>query len=149
MELKGKIKLETELIIHSSLRWIILITLLVHLYCIYTGYFKNKPFTKFNNIFSHVTVGFIHLQFVVGLYVYYTSEKTSIFLSDVKASMAISELRFYAVEHSLIMLIAIIIITIGSFKAKRIEDERKKYKTQIIYFTIGLILILAGIPWNM
>jgi len=149
LELKGKIKLETELIIHSSLRWIILITLLVHLYCIYTGYFKHKPFTKFNNIFSHVTVGFIHLQFVIGLYVYYTSEKTSIFLSDVKGSMAISELRFYTVEHSLIMLIAIIIITIGSFKAKRIEDERKKYKTQIIYFTIGLILILAGIPWNM
>lgn len=141
--------METELIIHSSLRWIILITLLVHLYCIYTGYFKHKPFTKFNNIFSHVTVGFIHLQFVIGLYVYYTSEKTSIFLSDVKGSMAISELRFYTVEHSLIMLIAIIIITIGSFKAKRIEDERKKYKTQIIYFTIGLILILAGIPWNM
>ena len=63
--------------------------------------------------------------------------------------MAISELRFFAVEHSLIMLIAIIIITIGSFKAKRVEDERKKYKTQMVYFTIGLILILAGIPWNL
>lgn len=141
--------METELLIHSSLRWVILLTLLIHLYCIYTGYFRNKPFTKFNRIFSHVTVGFIHLQFVIGLYVYYTSEKINIFLADVKGSMAISELRFFAVEHSLIMLIAIIIITIGSFKSKRIEDERKKYKTQIIYFTIGLVLILAAIPWNM
>lgn len=141
--------METELLIHSSLRWVILLTLLIHLYCIYTGYFRNKPFTKFNRIFSHVTVGFIHLQFVIGLYVYYTSEKINIFLADVKGSMAISELRFFAVEHSLIMLIAIVIITIGSFKSKRIEDERKKYKTQIIYFTIGLVLILAAIPWNM
>mgnify|MGYP005988992719 FL=1 len=141
--------METELLIHSSLRWVILLTLFIHLYCIYTGYFRNKPFTKFNRIFSHVTVGFIHLQFVIGLYVYYTSEKINIFLADVKGSMAISELRFFAVEHSLIMLIAIIIITIGSFKSKRIEDERKKYKTQIIYFTIGLVLILAAIPWNM
>ena len=141
--------METELLIHSSLRWVILLTLLIHLYCIYTGYFRNKPFTKFNRIFSHVTVGFIHLQFVIGLYVYYTSEKINIFLADIKGSMAISELRFFAVEHSLIMLIAIIIITIGSFKSKRIEDERKKYKTQIIYFTIGLVLILAAIPWNM
>ncbi|MGB1227141.1 MAG: hypothetical protein ACPG9K_04560 [Poseidonibacter sp.] len=141
--------METELLIHSSLRWVILLTLLIHLYCIYTGYFRNKPFTKFNRIFSHVTVGFIHLQFVIGLYVYYTSEKINIFLADIKGSMAISELRFFAVEHSLIMLIAIVIITIGSFKSKRIEDERKKYKTQIIYFTIGLVLILAAIPWNM
>jgi len=142
--------LETiELIIHSNLRWLVLITLFVHLYCIYTGYFKNKPFSKFNKIFSHITVGLVHLQFVVGLYVFYTSEKINIFLDDIKGSMSISEIRFFAVEHTSIMLIAIILITIGSFKSKRIEDERKKYKTQIIYYTIGLILILASIPWNL
>ena len=139
----------TQLIIHSVLRWVILITLITHLALIYKSYFGNKPFTKFNKIFSHVTVGFVHLQFVIGLYVYFTSEKINVFLDDVKGSMAISELRFFAVEHSLLMLIAIIIITIGSFKSKRIEDERKKYKTQIIYFTIGLVLILAAIPWNL
>jgi len=142
--------LETiELIIHSSLRWLILITLFVHLYCIYTGYFRNKPFSKFNKIFSHITVGFVHLQFVVGLYVYYTSEKISIFFENIKESMSIYELRFFAVEHSSIMLLAIILITIGSFKSKRIEDERKKYKIQMIYYTIGLILILASIPWKL
>lgn len=139
----------TELIIHSSLRWVVLATLFIHLFLIYNGYFRNKPFTKFNKIFSHITVGFVHLQFVLGLYVYYTSEKTTLFLADIKGSMSISELRYFAVEHSLIMLVAIIIITVGSFKSKRIEDERKKYKTQIIYFTIGLVLILAGIPWNL
>ena len=139
----------TELIIHSSLRWVVLTTLFIHLFLIYNGYFRNKPFTKFNKIFSHITVGFVHLQFVLGLYVYYTSEKTTLFLADIKGSMSISELRYFAVEHSLIMLVAIIIITVGSFKSKRIEDERKKYKTQIIYFTIGLVLILAGIPWNL
>jgi hypothetical protein len=139
----------TGLIIHSSLRWVILITLITHLFLIYKGYFQNKPFSKFNTIFGHITVGFVHLQFVIGIYVYFTSEKINAFLDDVKGSMSISELRFFAVEHSLIMLIAIIIITIGSFKAKRVEDERKKYKTQMVYFTIGLILILAGIPWNL
>jgi uncharacterized membrane protein len=142
--------LETiELIIHSILRWLVLITLFVHLYCLYKGFFQNKPFSKFNRIFSHITVGFVHLQFVVGLYVFYTSEKINIFLENVKDSMPIYELRFFAVEHTSIMLLAIILITIGSFKSKRIEDERKKYKTQIIYYTIGLVLILASIPWNL
>ena len=138
-----------ELIIHSILRWVILITLFIHLYCIYSGYFRNKEFSKFNKIFSHLTVGFVHLQFVVGLYVYYTSEKINIFLENVKESMSIYELRFFAVEHSSIMLLAIILITIGSFKSKRIEDDRTKYKIQMKYFTIGLILILASIPWNL
>jgi uncharacterized membrane protein len=91
----------------------------------------------------------VHLQFVVGLSVYYTSEKINIFLENVKESMSIYELRFFAVEHSSIMLLAIILITIGSFKSKRIEDDRAKYKIQMKYFTIGLILILASIPWNL
>jgi hypothetical protein len=138
-----------ELIIHSGLRWLVLITLFIHLYCIYSGYFKNKEFSKFNKIFSHITVGFVHLQFVVGLYVYYTSEKINIFLENVKESMSIYELRFFAVEHSSIMLLAIILITIGSFKSKRIEDDRAKYKTQIIYYTLGLVLILTSIPWTL
>jgi len=139
----------TQLIIHSSLRWVILITLSVHLFLIYKGFFTNKPFSKFNNIFSHITVGFVHLQFVVALYVFFTSEKTNAFLDDVKGSMVISELRFFAVEHTLLMFIAIVLITIGSFKSKRIDDDRKKYKTQMIYFTIGYILILAAIPWHL
>jgi len=138
-----------ELIIHSSLRWLVLITLFVHLYCLYTGFFGNKPFSKFNKIFSHITVGFVHLQLVVGLYLSYTSEKINMFLENVKDSMSVYELRFFAVEHTSIMLLAIILITIGSFKSKRINDERKKYKTQIIYFTIGLVLILVSIPWNL
>ena len=71
------------------------------------------------------------------------------FLENVKDSMSVYELRFFAVEHTSIMLLAIILITIGSFKSKRIDDERKKYKTQIIYFTIGLVLILVSIPWNL
>lgn len=138
-----------ELIIHSSLRWVVLATLFIHLYCLYSGYFKNKEFSKFNKIFSHITVGFVHLQFVVGLYVYYTSEKIAQFLENVKESMSIYELRFFAVEHSSIMLLAIILITIGSFKSKRIEDDKAKYKTQIIYFTIALVLILTSIPWSL
>jgi len=134
---------------HSILRWLVLVTLFVHLYCIYSNYFKNKEFSKFNKIFSHITVGIVHLQFVVGIYVYYTSEKISIFLENVKESMSIYELRFFAVEHASIMLLAIVLITIGSFKSKRIEDDKSKYKIQIIYYTIGLILILGSIPWNL
>jgi hypothetical protein len=45
------------------------------------------------------------------------------------------------------MIIAIIIITIGSAKAKRKQAENEKFKTMAIWFTIGLLVILANIPW--
>jgi predicted acyltransferase len=55
--------------------------------------------------------------------------------------------RFYGMEHLLLMLLAIVLITIGSAKAKRASTDEKKFKTTYLFFTLGLVLILAGIPW--
>ena len=45
------------------------------------------------------------------------------------------------------VLIAIVFITIGSAKAKRISNDIKKFKTTAVWFTLGLIIILISIPW--
>ena len=56
-------------------------------------------------------------------------------------------IRFFTVEHTLVMLIAIILLTIGSAKAKKASSDEKKFKTIVWMFTIALILVLASIPW--
>ncbi|MDD2950909.1 MAG: hypothetical protein PHU29_08990, partial [Sulfuricurvum sp.] len=50
--------------------------------------------------------------------------------------------------HSFTMLIAILLITVGSALAKRKTSDREKFKTIAIWFTIALLLILAAIPWE-
>jgi hypothetical protein len=45
------------------------------------------------------------------------------------------------------MIIAIILVTIGHAKAKRASEPAKKHKTILLFYAIGLILILASIPW--
>jgi NADH:ubiquinone oxidoreductase subunit 2 (subunit N) len=55
--------------------------------------------------------------------------------------------RFFTVEHSLMMLIAIVLITVGHSKAKKATTDEKKFKTLAIFFTLALIIILAAIPW--
>jgi len=61
--------------------------------------------------------------------------------------MSITNLRFYSVEHLAGMLIAIILITIGYSSAKRLKEDRLKFKKIFTFYLIGLILILASIPW--
>jgi uncharacterized membrane protein YwaF len=56
-------------------------------------------------------------------------------------------LRFYGMEHILLMIIAIILVTIGHAKAKRASEPSKKHKTILLFYAIGLILIIASIPW--
>jgi membrane-associated HD superfamily phosphohydrolase len=57
-------------------------------------------------------------------------------------------LRLKIIEHPLTMIIAIVLITIGYSKAKKIENARKANQTVVIFYIIGLILILARIPWS-
>jgi hypothetical protein len=56
-------------------------------------------------------------------------------------------LRFYTVEHVLMMIIAITIITIGFSTAKSITDAVNKHKRIAIMYGIGFLIMLAAIPW--
>ncbi len=58
--------------------------------------------------------------------------------------MGNSLLRFFTVEHSLLMIIAIILITMGYSRAKKAP---KPFNVIFNFYVIALILILIGIPW--
>lgn len=57
------------------------------------------------------------------------------------------ELRFWSVEHISMMLIAIILITIGSVRAKRVLTDEAKHKQVAVFFLIALAIIFIAIPW--
>jgi hypothetical protein len=59
----------------------------------------------------------------------------------------VSEQTFFRFVHISLMLTSVVLITIGSAKAKRIETSRLKYKTMLIWFSIALLIILVAIPW--
>jgi NADH:ubiquinone oxidoreductase subunit 6 (subunit J) len=51
-------------------------------------------------------------------------------------------------EHITMMLIAIVLMTIGSAKSKRKATDKQRFKTLAIWFTIALVIIFASIPWQ-
>ena len=50
-------------------------------------------------------------------------------------------------EHVLLMIAAIVVITIGRKKAEKAEAPFTKHQLISKWFIIGLLLLLAGIPW--
>ena len=60
-----------------------------------------------------------------------------------------SDLRKVLVEHPLVGIIAITLITIGFSKHKKKTTDAAKFKTIAIFYTIALILILSRIPWDL
>jgi len=125
---------------HSGLRWVVL-GLLV--YAIINALRKKNTYEKSDRLLNMFTMVSLHIQLVIGLILYFTSSKVSF----VEGWMKSPSLRFYGMEHILVMIIAIVLVTIGHGKAKRALDVTKKHKTIILYYSIGLLLILASIPW--
>lgn len=136
------------LALHSLFRWLVLGTLLYSIYRAYTGWFRRKNFSSIDNTIRHWTATIAHIQLILGLWIYFISPTISYFLHNYKDAVHVSEIRFFGMEHSVMMLFAIIIITIGSAKAKRKETDALKFKTIAIWFTIALVIILICIPWK-
>jgi hypothetical protein len=128
---------------HSGLRWFVLLTLLVAIINSIGKTKGNHPFTNRDIRLALMALIFTHTQFLLGLILYFISPKV-VFSSD---AMSNDVLRFFLVEHIFIMIIAVLLITIGYSRAKRAIDEGKKFRNILVFYLLGLILILAGIPW--
>jgi hypothetical protein len=125
---------------HSGLRWIALGLLI---YAIFNALRKKDFYAKSDRLVNMFAMVSLHIQLVIGLILYFTSSKVSFVDGWMKNQL----LRFYGMEHLSLMILAIILVTIGHAKAKRSTDPAKKHKTILLFYAIGLILIIASIPW--
>lgn len=72
---------------------------------------------------------------------------TETILPNFGAAIRNSELRFFAIEHVFMMLLALVFVHLGSALAKKADESVGKYRTAAIWFTLTLFLLLVAIPW--
>jgi hypothetical protein len=129
--------------LHSTLRWVVLILLVLTLIRAWTN--RSGSFSVQQAKLGLFTMISIHVQLLLGL-VLYVQKGWMAKLGD-SSIMGVTRDRFFTVEHPAGMLIAIVFGTLGHSLVKRASDDAVKYRRQLIYFGIALILILASIPW--
>lgn len=129
--------------VHSVLRWFIAIFLVYSLVVSFVRWRMASQLSKTDSLFAGFTVHFSHLQLLIGLILYFISPKV-MFNSEAMASPMI---RFFTVEHIMLMILAIACLTIGNMKSKRTGDPVQKAKFIFGWFMVGFILIMAGMPW--
>jgi len=136
------------LALHSLVRWLVLISLLIALYRAWRGLLLKKPFSKFDNTIRHTTATIAQTQMVLGIVLYCISPLVRYFLNYFKEAVHQRQIRFFGMEHVVMMLLAVVLITIGSMRAKRQADDKQKFRTMAIFFIIALLVILSSIPWQ-
>lgn len=137
----------TLLSLHSIFRWLVVIGVLYTLYRAYWGMFSKRSFDPADAKTRKYTVIAAHIQFVLGLALYFISPITKFFMSNFGAAVKIRDIRFYGMEHTIVMVLAIALITIGSAVSKKKTDDHAKFKAIAIWFTVAVILVLLMTPW--
>lgn len=134
---------------HNMFRWLVLIALVLALIFAFIGWAGKKEWTKRDKITGLVLTIFMDIQFLIGLILYaFVSPLTKAAFADFGAAMKNPDLRFYAVEHILIMLVALVFVHVGKSKTKKGTLSWKKHRAAAIWFGLALVLVLAGIPWD-
>lgn len=137
----------TLIFFHSLTRWFVVISLIYAIYRAYTGYKFRKTFSKTDNSVRHWTATIAHVQLIIGILVYTQSPSIKYFWKHTKEAFQNWDVTFYGLIHALLMLLAIVLITIGSAKSKRMNSDSDKFRTMFTWFLIAFILIFSAIPW--
>lgn len=141
---------DTIQFIHSYWAYITLLIIILATLNAFKGLFSKGEYLQKDFRISLFSLIVTHIQIILGLFLFIYSPNAmgAIKSSGMGVVMKDSVLRFSTIEHPLIMIIAVILITIGYSKHKNKDNSTAKFKTIAIYYGIALLLILSRIPWG-
>lgn len=135
--------------LHSGWAYITLIILIVAVVNAVIGLTSKKEFKDKDLRISLFTLIIAHLQLIIGFIAYFVSAQFAYVLDNgMGASMKEPEIRLFVIEHPLMMILAIVLITMGFSKHKKQTTDKGKFKTVALYYGIALVFVLSRIPWS-
>ncbi|KAA5820885.1 hypothetical protein FPF71_17245 [Algibacter amylolyticus] len=135
--------------LHSYWAYLVLVILTIAAVNAIIKFLGDKEYEANDFRKSLFTLIVSHIQLLIGLVLYFVSPRLQLFSeSGMGAIMKDSVNRLYLVEHPLINIIAVALITIGYSKHKKKLTSKAKSKMIAIFYTIALLLFLSRIPWS-
>ena len=130
--------------LHSWWAYLALAILVVAFVNALMGHVSKRNFTNKDLRISLFALIFSHIQLLLGLVLYFVSPVGFSQLGEMKEA----SIRLTSLEHPLINILALVLITIGWSKHKKVEGNFK-FRKIFFFYGAGLLLILSRIPWSM
>ncbi|MBX2888172.1 MAG: hypothetical protein KF829_05925 [Ferruginibacter sp.] len=135
------------LIIHSLLRWFVLLFGILAIIDAIRGITGNKPYTRRNNRMSLFFMISFDIQLLFGMILYMTNGWFDYLKEGMGTVMKDPIIRFFTIEHALMMLLAWALVHISRSAVKRATTDISKHKKSLIFSGLALLIVLISIPW--
>jgi len=133
---------------HNIVRWIALILGIVVTVSAFLGWFGKKGWSERDRKLGVYFTSTMDVQLLLGLLLYIVfSPLTRLAFQDFSTAMSNSGLRFFVIEHSLVMLLAVVFAHLGSVFSKKALDSLAKHKRAALWYALSVLLLIAGMPW--
>lgn len=127
--------------IHSGFRYFVIIMVLLAIIGAFAGWFGKKQYTEANRKTNMIAMILFHTQLLIGLVLYFLSP----FVQFNSTTMKQADTRYWTVEHITMMIFAIILVTIGHAKSKRIMLPEGKHRAIAIFYTLAFLIVVVAI----
>jgi hypothetical protein len=133
--------------LHNLTRWAVVIFGVIAVVRGFTGWFGKRRYNAADNRFGMLFVTSLDVQLLLGLALYFTKGWANVLFSDPATAMGSSGVRFFAVEHLALMLVAIVLAHIVRGSVRKAGSDRAKHQRSALGFLFAFLLVLAAIPW--
>ena len=133
--------------LHSIVRWLVLAALIVAIYRGFKGWLGKGTFTGTDKTIRQVAASMVHLQFLIGIILYFVSPLTGYLISHFSIAVKNPVISFFGMSHTATMFLAVVDVSIGIILSKRAVTDSKKFSMMALFYTSALIIILIMIPW--
>ncbi|EIW90886.1 hypothetical protein HMPREF1321_2326 [Capnocytophaga sp. oral taxon 412 str. F0487] len=135
---------------HSLCAYLVLAVLIIAVINAIIGFFGKRKYFGIKDLrLSLFALVFSHIQLLLGLLVYVTTPRLQMWSEGARVVMKDSLLRQLLVEHPMINIIAVTLITVGWVKLKKQTEVRKMYGKIALFYGIALVCLLSMIPWKL
>lgn len=138
----------STLVVHNFLRWVVLALALYAIARAAAGLVGRRAWQPPDDAAGRWFTMSMDVQLVIGLLLYgVLSPITRNAFADMGAAMKDAALRFWAVEHLVMMLLAVGFAHVGRARSRKVATDAGRHRAVLIFFGLALVALLAGIPW--
>ena len=135
------------LLLHSLLRWLVLLFGLWALYRAWRGWRGQTAWEQADRRAGLFFTIALDTQLLIGIILFVLSPLTRLAFSDFGRALQNEDIRFFVFEHAPLMLVAVLFAHVGNAWAKRDVPAADKHRRAAIWFSLAALVILIAIPW--
>src|SRR5215210_7726072 len=133
----------SAVLLHSILRWIVLVAGITAIIRAIRGRAGSLPWSAFDDRLGLGFIASVDLQLLVGLVLFLYSPITVLGRHELEIMMGSRILRFFTLEHPLMMTIATVIAHVARVRIRRRAQPRDRHHQAVVWFGLAILIMLA------